>query len=119
LARTAHRRWSGHITVPGLGTGRIDMPGAGILFRRFTTGMGSAFRAQFPRGQLLACGGFNVSPTRRGYRWTAVAAITRASVSLHRYLGLTLRLDGFTAARDLTRVRAVMTTDDPPTGFWC
>jgi TRAP-type C4-dicarboxylate transport system substrate-binding protein len=119
MTRTGRRRWSGHITIPGLGTGQIDMPGARILFRSFTTGMGTAFHARFPRGHLLACGGFDVSPARRGYRWTAVAAITRASASLHRYLGLTLRFDGFTAARDLTKVRAVMTTDDPPTGLWC
>jgi hypothetical protein len=46
-----------------------------------------------------------------------MAVITRASP--RRYIGLTLRLDGFTAARHLNEVKAVMTTDAPPTGLWC
>ena len=46
-------------------------------------------------------------------------AISQASPRLRRYAGLTLRLDGFTAAGDLTELKAHMTTDDPPTGYRC
>jgi TRAP-type C4-dicarboxylate transport system substrate-binding protein len=118
LTRSGRRRWSGYITVPGLGTGHITTR-ARILFRSFTTGAGMAFRFRFPSGRLFACVSLDVSRAHRGYRWTGVAAIESASPPLHRYVGLTLRFDGFTAAGDLNKVRAVMTTDDPPTGFWC
>jgi TRAP-type C4-dicarboxylate transport system substrate-binding protein len=116
LTRTGGRDWSGHVTVQGLGTGRISTR-VRILFRSFTTGSGIAFRFRLPRGQLFACAGLDVSPVRRGYRWTGMAVITKSSP--RRYIGLTLRLDGFTAARHLNEVRAVMTTDAPPTGLWC
>jgi TRAP-type C4-dicarboxylate transport system substrate-binding protein len=118
LTRTGRRRWSGHINVPGLGTGHMDLPGD-ILFRSFPAGRGMAFRAQFPRGHLFACLGISTSPAPHGYRWTGMGVITRASPPLRRYLGLSFRLDGFTAAGDLTKARAAITTDDPPTGLWC
>jgi TRAP-type C4-dicarboxylate transport system substrate-binding protein len=116
LTRTDRRRWSGRITVPGLGTGRIEMDER-ALFRAFSTNAAGAFRAQFPRGRLFACLGAQISPARGGYRWTGVGAIGPASP--RRYDGLSLRFAGFTPARDLTKVKVRMTTDDPPTGFRC
>jgi TRAP-type C4-dicarboxylate transport system substrate-binding protein len=116
LTRTGRRRWSGRITVPSLGTGRIEIGGR-ALFRAFTTSAAGAFRAHFPRGRLFACLGGQVSPARGGYRWTGVGAIGPASP--RRYDGLSLRFEGFTPAGDLTKLRVHMTTDDPPTGLRC
>jgi TRAP-type C4-dicarboxylate transport system substrate-binding protein len=116
LTRTGRRSWSGRITVPGLGTGRIEMDER-ALFRAFSTNAAGAFRAQFPHGRLFACLGGQISPTRGGYRWIGVGAIVQASP--RRYIGLTLRFNGFTPAGHLTKLRVRITTDDPPTGFWC
>jgi hypothetical protein len=119
LTRTGRRRLSGRISVPGLGTGGIEILGGRIMLRSFTTGSGMIFRARFSRGRLFACLPLQISPARGGYRWTGIGAILHASPPLRRYSGLTLRFDGFTPAGDLTKLRADMTTDDPPTGFRC
>ena len=99
LVRAHHRAGSRH---------RTDRhPGGRVLFRSFTTGAGMIFRARFPRGRLFACVPLRSLPARRGYRWTGVGAIeSAASPRLRRYTGLTLRLDGFTAAGDLTKLKA-------------
>lgn len=119
LTATSKTSWEGTVISNDLGRGHLALTSGHLRFRSFVTIRYVALTARFSSGELRGCVSMDITPGPHGtFSWGGPGVIERASPTLRRYVGLSLRFGGMSKASDLSHMRGGFVSD-APSGLPC